>query len=96
VGFQRTREKIAISAIFFATPAPECRLWLEKELRNVPKPPESTPHSDIDGVHQDEKLNVESALEAGQGAEDLARAKAESKGKPRYSDAEPERNEPRR
>ena len=35
------------------------------------KPPKSTPHSDIDGVHRDEKPNVESAVEAGQGTEDL-------------------------
>ncbi len=50
------------------------------------KPPKSTPHSDIDGVHRDEKPKVESALEAGQGAGDLARAKDESAARPDYSD----------
>ena len=46
------------------------------------KPPKSTPHSDVDGVHQDEKPNVETAAEAGQGAAGLARAKKESKARP--------------
>jgi hypothetical protein len=46
------------------------------------KPPESTPHSDIDGVHQDEKRNVDTAVEAGQGAASLARAKKETKARP--------------
>ena len=50
------------------------------------KPPKSTPHSDIDGVHRDEKLNVESAVEAGQGAEDLALAAKENAARPDYSD----------
>jgi hypothetical protein len=48
----------------------------------VPKPPESTPHSDIDGVHRDEKPNVESAIEAGQDAEDLALAAKEDSARP--------------
>ncbi|MGZ8285340.1 MAG: hypothetical protein ACXW27_08005 [Allosphingosinicella sp.] len=50
------------------------------------KPPKSTPHSDIDGVHRDEKPNVESAIEAGQGSEDLARAARENKARPDHSD----------
>ncbi|HEX8572659.1 MAG TPA: hypothetical protein VF759_07905 [Allosphingosinicella sp.] len=50
------------------------------------KPPKSTPHSDIDGVHRDEKPNVESAVEAGQGTDDLARASDESVARPDYSD----------
>ncbi len=50
------------------------------------KPPKSTPHSDIDGVHRDEKPNVESAVEAGQDNEDLARAAREDVARPDYSD----------
>jgi hypothetical protein len=52
----------------------------------VTKPPKSTPHSDIDGVHQDEKPNVDSAVETGQGTEDLARASDENAARPDYSD----------
>ncbi|HYI39306.1 MAG TPA: hypothetical protein VE053_03200 [Allosphingosinicella sp.] len=49
------------------------------------KPPKSTPHSDIDGVHRDEKPNVESAVEAGQDTEDLALAAKENAARPDYS-----------
>jgi hypothetical protein len=52
----------------------------------VTEPPKSTPHSDIEGVHRDEKPNVESALEAGQGGEDLARAAEEDAARPDFSD----------
>jgi len=52
----------------------------------VSKPPESTPHSDLDGVHRDEKPNVESAIEAGQGAENLALARDEAAAKPDYAE----------
>ena len=51
----------------------------------MPKPPESTPHSDLDGIHQDERPNVETAREAGQDSGDLERARKESKGRPPYS-----------
>ena len=50
------------------------------------KPPKSTPHSDIDGVHRDDKPRVQSAVEAGQGTEDLARAFDENAARPDYSD----------
>ena len=50
------------------------------------RPPESTPHSDIDGVHRDEKPNVQVAVEAGHDTEDLARAAKESVARPDYSD----------
>ncbi|HEX8262289.1 MAG TPA: hypothetical protein VF547_05385 [Allosphingosinicella sp.] len=49
------------------------------------RPPKSTPHSDIDGVHRDEKPNVESAVEAGEGAQDLARASEETVARPDYA-----------
>jgi hypothetical protein len=52
----------------------------------VTKPPKSTPHSDIDGVHRDEKPNVESAVEVGQDSEDLARAAKGNAARPDYSD----------
>jgi hypothetical protein len=52
----------------------------------VSNPPKSTPHSDIDGVHRDEKPNVDTAIESGQGTEDLARASEEDTARPDYSD----------
>ncbi len=57
------------------------------------KPPKATPHSDIDGVHQDEALNAERAAELGEGAEELARAKEESAGRPEYHDDQPNRDD---
>ena len=50
------------------------------------QPPKSSPHSDIDGVHRDEKPNVESAIEAGEGTEDLARAHKENSARPDYAE----------
>ncbi len=52
----------------------------------MPKPPKSDPHSDIDGVHQDERPNVETARESGQTATSLALARLQSKGRPRHTD----------
>ncbi|MEA3050758.1 MAG: hypothetical protein QOG84_2594 [Sphingomonadales bacterium] len=52
----------------------------------MPKPPQATPHSDIDGVHRDEKRNVDSANEAGQDTSDLQRAHEDSKGRPDYTE----------
>jgi hypothetical protein len=48
----------------------------------MPKPPKTPPHSDLDGVHEDERPNIETANAAGQGAADLERARADSPGKP--------------
>lgn len=53
------------------------------------QPPKSTPHSDIDGIHEDEKSNIDSANQAGQDSADLARAREQSKGRPPHSDDEP-------
>ncbi len=55
----------------------------------MPKPPKSTPHSDIEGVHQDEKRNVDSANEAGEDSGDLEQARRHSPGRPPYSDDGP-------
>jgi hypothetical protein len=52
----------------------------------VPKPPQATPHSDLDGVHKDEKRNIDSANEAGQDTSDLQRAHEGSKGRPDYGE----------
>jgi hypothetical protein len=52
----------------------------------VPKPPQSTPHSDIQGVHKDEKPNIDSANEAGEDSGDLERAHLRSHGRPPYTD----------
>ena len=48
------------------------------------KPPEAPPHSDLDGIHEDQRPNVESAVNAGQDSADLAQANAETIGRPRY------------
>ena len=50
------------------------------------KPPKSTAHSDIDGVHRDEKPNVVVAQETGETSADLKLAGKEAKGRPPYSD----------
>jgi hypothetical protein len=52
----------------------------------VSQPPKSTPHSDLDGVHRDERPNVETAVETGQDAGTVAREQEESVGRPDYSD----------
>jgi hypothetical protein len=52
----------------------------------MPKPPESTPHSDLDGVHQDDERNTKVAQETGEGAADLKRAHEDSQGRPPYAD----------
>jgi hypothetical protein len=51
----------------------------------MPKPPKATPHSDIDGVHEDERPNTDVAAELGQGAEDLKRARDGNAARPPYS-----------
>ena len=57
------------------------------------KPPPSTPHSDIDGIHQDEVRNVDSANRAGQDSSDLQKAQEEDAARPPYSDDQPERDD---
>jgi hypothetical protein len=59
----------------------------------VPKPPQSTPHSDVDGVHRDERRNVDSANDAGQDSGDLGKAHDRSHGRPPYSDDQPARDD---
>jgi hypothetical protein len=53
------------------------------------KPPKSTPHSDIDGIHQDEELNVKTAAREGQSGASLAHAKKEATARPQYAKDEP-------
>lgn len=57
------------------------------------QPPKSTPHSDIDGVHRDEKRNIDTANAAGEDSGDLKRAGDESVGRPEYSDDQPDRDD---
>jgi hypothetical protein len=64
----------------------ECRLLWEQKDPAMPKPPKTTPHSDIDGVHQDERPNVDSANAAGQDSGDLEEAGRKSTARPPYSD----------
>jgi len=58
---------------------------------DVSKVPKSTPHSDLDGVHQDGRSNIDTARERGEDAGDLEQARRESAGRPPYSgDEKPE------
>ena len=50
------------------------------------KPKDSGPHSDLSGVHQDERSNVQTAVESGQDAADLERARKLGKGRPAATD----------
>ena len=59
----------------------------------MPKPPPATPHSDLEGVHKDERSNIDSANEAGQGSVDLERAHRRSPGRPPYTDDQRERED---
>jgi hypothetical protein len=52
----------------------------------VAKPPKSTHHSDINGVREDRRSNIDAAIEAGHDSTDLERARKESRGRPPYSD----------
>ena len=51
----------------------------------MPKPPETPPSSDIHGVHQDRRDNVDAAIEAGQDGADLERARREAAGRPNHA-----------
>jgi hypothetical protein len=59
----------------------------------VSKPPPSTAHSDIDGIHQDEDKNTDTAGRTGEGASDLAKAQENSPARPPYSDDQPVRED---
>jgi hypothetical protein len=50
----------------------------------VSKPPKSGPHSDLDGIHEDEESNIESANKAGHDSADLERAARETVARPSY------------
>ena len=50
------------------------------------KPPEATPHSDIDGVHRDEARNTDVAAERGESGAELKRAHDESQARPPYAE----------
>ncbi len=50
------------------------------------QPPKSGPHSDIEGVHQDERPNIKTAEESGQTAANLGLAREKGKGYPNYTD----------
>ena len=57
------------------------------------KPPKATPHSDIDGVHQEEARNTDVASNLGQSGGSLERAKDEAVARPEYHDDQPDREE---
>ena len=49
-------------------------------------PPKATPHSDIDGVHQDEARNTDVAADRGESAEELEEAMDENVARPEHID----------
>ena len=49
------------------------------------KVPKSTPHSDLDGVRQDQRPIIETARESDTDAGDVERARKDSAGRPPYS-----------
>lgn len=51
------------------------------------KPPRTPPHSDLDGVREDEVDIVKAANASARGAKDLDRAQKEARGRPERSDA---------
>ena len=61
----------------------------------MPKPPKSTPHSDLTGVHRDERTNIETAIESGQDAGTVAKDQKRSVGYPDYSEDETNPEGPR-
>ncbi len=50
------------------------------------KPPQATPHSDIDGVHQEEARNTDVAARLGQSAGELEQAMDKAIARPEYLD----------
>lgn len=56
----------------------------------MPKPPATPPDSLTDGVHRDRRSNIDTAIESGQDAGDLARARDEAAGRPGYSGDRPD------
>jgi hypothetical protein len=80
-----TRRKNCLGR-FFRQPAAVAPVEAERGALPVSKPPESTPHSDIDGVHQDEERNTKVAADVGEGTRDLKRAHDDSQGRPPYAD----------
>jgi hypothetical protein len=57
------------------------------------KPPKSTPHSDIDGIHREEERNTDVAADLGQAGGSLKHAKDESTARPEYRDDAPDRDD---
>lgn len=51
----------------------------------MPRPPATPPHSDFDGVDEDEVRNTDAAVASGQDGRDLARARDKAAGKPDFS-----------
>ena len=91
--FPASREKSLTIGIFSQLLPTPAGFAPTPEETKVSQPPKSTPHSDIEGVHRDEKENVETAAEAGQGAEDLERARRQAVGRPPHTDEGPDRED---
>ena len=58
----------------------------------MPKPPRSTPHSDLSGVHEDRAHVIGAANAAGQDAGDLDQARKKNAARPDPSSDEAEPN----
>ena len=81
-GFRRGIKKNVL-ANFFRNRGARAPVERENRRANLAKPPPSTPHSDINGIHQDERRNTDVAEEVGQDAADLKRAGEENVARPK-------------
>ena len=81
------KQKADVAEVFdHATGLHLASYHLERRESKMAKPPPATPHSDIDGVHQDEVRNTDVAADRGESAGSLERAKDEAVARPGYSD----------
>ena len=55
------------------------------------KPPPATPHSDIDGIHRDERRNTDVAAERGESAREVEEINRQKVAKPPYAGKEKSR-----
>ena len=55
----------------------------------MPKPPAATPHSDLDGVHRDDRPNSDVAHERGESGAELDHAERHSTARPRRNQGPP-------
>jgi hypothetical protein len=81
-------QKNCVTRIFYRNRAAVRLFIASNKEKCVAKPPPSAPHSDIDGVHRDERPNTDTAQDLGQSSADVADAKRRSVARPAAADEE--------